>query len=565
MLKYILIMVEDKHGPEVTEQSPKKPDYSAVLPEDNWLGVTPEELGSFQQDLAKEIAIKASKPTDLLSPADLSVLHDRVTLAMLDEVVHPDIGAYYLATIAEVAEEMKSEQLSPHEYSMKTADLALIHDEERQNPVNPDFRLPALQQEPWFLESPEDFQTQVTARVQLLAAVGVKLRGRLDDIVKNEALTMKKKEFKELIRCEGVWPSLCQIFQDLFEEDPEASGYFGIRLKMPNREIGDRDPEEDPANAPNILKRIDDYKTELRQKLEGQGYSRIDAKRAVAVAYNLLYIGDAIESADKGKNAGDFVTFNPSARVFYHPADQARGKWGIVKEGEEEQVGFDEDWGGNIGDWTISRREVDQNFRENLTRRQEIPPFTKLPFPETMMISLYEFIKINDDQGEEISLAQALLDGLDLESLNLEGLDPDVFATWRDSARTVHAFYKFLTNEGPQNNDFDFTDLRGTLSKLTNPKSKLPLQEVYSDPEYIAWCILGYYGLDLSTSTPLVSLHSLGIVHEMSYTHMLNLNAFRQLGISRKTLREVKRLTGALMLPKVRSIQRNFKAFFENF
>lgn len=545
------------------------PNYEAVIPEDNWLGVTSEELESMPPDLSKKIAVKVLKPTSLIERDDLSQLHDEITAARLDGTVREDYAAYFLAMIAERAEELHTAQFSAHEYSMKTTDLALIHNEERQDPINVAFRLESLTQQPWFLEAPESFQTQVTARVRLLGAAGIKRAGKLEDIVNNPSLTMRREEFKELMKCEGVWFSLQQMFNDLFEQDgtKEEKGYFAIKLKMTNPE-----GKVDFRRATDILNRIDEYRKELREKLMlEKGLSETDARRAVAVAYNLLFIGDAIESADKDRVAYDFVTFSSPDRAFFHPASQARAKWGIIGDVEEghdpEKLGYDEKWGGNIGDWVIFRRETDPKFGERLLTEERIPPFTKLPFPETMMVSLFEFVEVENNQGEEINFAEALLTGdIDIGELDLDSLNAEVFGTWRDTARTVYSVYKFLTSEtvGGRTPDFDFTELRGALHKLIKPGSNLPLQEVYQDPEYIAWCILGYYGLDLATSTPMVERLSLGSTSEENYTHFLKSKVFRQLGVSRDIVQEVSRLIAASDSALQRSMKRSLKSLLEN-
>jgi hypothetical protein len=148
----------------------------------------------------------------------------------------------------------------------------------------------------------------------------------------------------------------------------------------------------------------------------------------VSLAWDFLYIGNTLESADTGRQLPPSEFMSDNVRTMYHMHAKLMGKVGVVKEGKPEDLekymknsGEEEmSLGGPILGWLEHLLKMDEikglkfddpkSFRNKIKTRKE----GYKPFPERTGVSLIEMLKVPILEGDvlkEMPLSEVLLKG----------------------------------------------------------------------------------------------------------------------------------------------------------
>ncbi|HCU21760.1 MAG TPA: hypothetical protein DF698_02485 [Candidatus Atribacteria bacterium] len=363
----------------------------------------------------------------------------------------------------------------------------------------------------WFRNKPDNFQGTISdwqqvirARINITNASYIKAEVAALDGEKaknNSYLKLSEKELKIIYEMEGVRDSMQNIVKDFFalEEDPKSKAKF---LVLKGKEVNG-----EPWNK--VLVNFRDYQQTLVTNLiESKHMSENDARGAVAVAWNFLYISNVFESADtKREIGGDCANiFGEQIRAMMHPLSKARQKFigkDANKRKEEGSHGTEEGWGGNVGAWfadMVTWTDTSAQFVDKLEDG------TMKPFPKRIGASMVEMmtIKIEDEDkkmdGAEMSLAQALIDG---KKVNFNRADSNLFGNYGDKWDTFFKYYNYSTGKnliqwGKNLNEWtnDLSDILAKIKDIKTPgMDKIQMFQDLDTPEAIGWIMLNSVGI----------------------------------------------------------------------
>lgn len=339
----------------------------------------------------------------------------------------------------------------------------------------------------WYKKLPRRERDLRHVRAKLLNGVAWKqmIRNKdVDKLMSNEAIDLNKHELKLLMEMPHVEEALRLMFGELFEVNPGESKNL-LTIKKDRRPDGTISRELDPE-VQNILEHFQDYKEKLALRIQfprGKDESNSDYEQritemyndhdffdgkevkktyknkktggvlertvweggnktkegmefraAVAVAWEFMYIGNLLESADEDRLLKPSEPVSDKLRTMIHPLAKAMGKWGIYKgdkeghkgvygkdekEGKYDVVtGEEEPMGGPIAAWVLYHLEMDEvksrkyedSFRYKLLKRES----GYRPLPKRMAASLVEMLEVpvedKDGKIEMVFLSEALMD-----------------------------------------------------------------------------------------------------------------------------------------------------------
>ncbi|MGB9911492.1 MAG: hypothetical protein ACPLKP_02700 [Microgenomates group bacterium] len=412
---------------------------------------------------------------------------------------------------------------------------AFVSAEDAQVAIDP--RLFETQPPAWYRRLDDRWQEIIRARIAILMGCYPKrARGHLDlgIMVENADVRIERDALDFMWReMPGFRIALATMINDLFEIREEIPPGLS---KEKNNAVFLMVLKEEARKEGGILDRFADYKKELISRLKqyfeknpdllikkGEGIPQFSpenaARGAVAVAWNLLFLGNAVDSGDQGdlgyldrvppEVSGEELKINPAkgrkvtnpivyaeqARAMMLPFDKAWSKF----YREMEKVGTEETWLGRLGDYVAERMRHDPEFRRKFFRRE-----IRI-IPQRLFASWFDLITFKDK--DEASLGRKLVEApkknideglcdfsnpeeLDFSKISSSELWGGYADIW-DSARKI---YEMIGGKNPlkMENVFEWRQILATaLSKLRNT----PLAPYYKDPEILVSCLAGAVGL----------------------------------------------------------------------
>jgi len=424
---------------------------------------------------------------------------------------------------------------------------ALVSAEDAQMAIDP--RLFETQPPAWYRNLSEKWQEVIRARIAILMGCYPKrARGHLDLAVmaENADVRIDRDALDTMWReMPGFRIAVATILEDLFEirkefppglEEKEENGVYLIVLKEGAREI----LEKFADYKRKLIALLEDYlrgNPELL-KVEGtpQFSPRTAARAAVAAAWNLFFVGNAVDSGDQGdlskieeiqkkskiseedlknnptvgRKVSNPIVFAEQARAMMLPFDKAWSK--TIRIGED-RVGTEETWLGNLGDYVAERNRHDPKFREDLFRR------VRRIIPQRLFASWFDLINFENEGGKKVSVGKKLCDA-NKKRLEIEGLwdfaDPneidfsklpssELWGEYADAWDSARKIYEMIGGKNPlkmENVGLWRQTLATSLSKLR----KTPLAPYFKDSQILVACIAGSVGLTQFTSEYLLTL-----------------------------------------------------------
>jgi len=453
-----------------------------------------------------------------------------------------------LAKGEEVNKEMLKAQREQLEMWVRGEYDALVSAEDAQMAIDP--RLFETQPPAWYRNLSEKWQEVIRARIAILMGCYIKRKSGHRDLaamVDNEEVRIERDALDTMWReMPGFRTAVATILEDLFEirkefppglEHKEENGVYLMVLKEGAREILERFADY----KKKLVALLEDYLKRNPQLLkveEAPQFSpRTAARAAVAAAWNLFFVGNAVDSGDQGdlskieeirrktkisdkdlknnptvgRKVGNSTVFGEQARAMMLPFDKAWAK--AVRT--EDRVGTEETWLEKLGDYIAERIRHDPKFREEFFKRE------RRIVPQRLFASWFDLTTFEGEEiGEkDVSLGVKLctaakhpvgvgelwdfsnhqeIDFRDLKSSELWGEYADAW----DSSRKV---YEMIGGKKPlkMENAAEWTQtLANALSKLR----RTPLVPYYSDPQILLSCIAGSVGLTEFTNSYLLNV-----------------------------------------------------------
>jgi hypothetical protein len=281
----------------------------------------------------------------------------------------------------------------------------------------------------------------------------------------------------------GVRESLETFVGTLLEFYKEDGNIF-LRIKQDGGQVK---PE-----VMGILENFLDYKENLAKYILNHNIggvkSLVEARGAVATAWNFLSIGNVMESADLLRIGG-----GDKIRTMMRPLDKAFNKWKI---GKGAMTGEEENFGGSVGSWMLYKFETNPNFREKL--KKGYADGSLRPFPVRMGVGMLEVIDVETETGEKVKLAEALMNRTKIKTKYSEA--PLLFkfsSLWGASMDAFnYAIGKNILEYGKNSGEWvaKLGDTLASLRSMKVLKGDRTLRFV-DDPEYMVWVIANSIGL----------------------------------------------------------------------
>ncbi len=365
-----------------------------------------------------------------------------------------------------------------------------------------------------FLQKPErnsvaDWQQLIRARVCLANAAYIKAKVAAMDGEKakgNDWLNLTERELRLIYEEPGVKWAMESIMDDFFERDSSDTRAYFLALRKKN--FG----EEGEIEWKDVLASFREYQEGLIGKLEEMGMEPLEAKAAVAMAWNFLYVSNAVESADNYRDIpGNCANvFGEQVRSMMHPMAKAKRKFGVAPDLDEKSKaqGTEEGWGGPLGAW-FAEMLMWTDIRPDIIKGLNEGTFK--PFPDRIGASMLEMLGVKVLKGgagvAKMSLAQALLEK---KEVVFEGSDSNLFGDYCDKWDTWYRYY--LTAVGKSRLDVKtFSEWTSTLpdifAKLATMKTVNDEQRMFADltgANAISWMIANSVGLERSPKLMLV-------------------------------------------------------------
>lgn len=286
----------------------------------------------------------------------------------------------------------------------------------------------------------------------------------------------------------------------------------------------ERDTENEKLGAARIA-RLSKYKDDLIERLKGyfernpnlisaqathNGPSlnpELAARAAFSTAWNFLFLGNAVESGDVGRNVKQSEAWAEQLRAMIRPLDKGKSKWGVGKKQEEDKVATDESWGGPLGDWMAER------CRHNPEFNLDVKEGRRRYFPTRMAASFFDLTTFGDAKKDCPDPKVAPIWGKTLSEIFTETCKPvavpdnpnlfdfnqpdtvdfnlleasgtsELWGGYMDTMDSARVVYRFIN--GTFKKEVGVPQLSTALKKL---RAESLLEPIYSDPQLIAACI----------------------------------------------------------------------------
>ena len=222
-----------------------------------------------------------------------------------------------------------------------------------------------------------------------------------------------------------------------------------------------------------------------------------DARGAVAVAWNFLYISNVFESADTGRDIkGDRANvFGEQIRAMMHPLSKAKNKF-IKGKIDDKSHGTEEGWGGNVGAWfadMLTWSDTRTRFGEQLNGGR------MKPFPERIGVSMIDLMEVKTDDGLTMSLARALISK---KKINFNKADSNLFGEYGDKWDSFFKYYYYSTGKnliqfGKNLSEWSngLADVLAKIRSIKIPGSEEQMFHELDTPEAFGWIMLNSVGI----------------------------------------------------------------------
>ncbi len=327
----------------------------------------------------------------------------------------------------------------------------------------------------WFKRAPDrfrnkpennrdfDWQQLIRARINLTNASYIKAQvGAMDNEAakKNQYLRLSERELNIIYHEPGVKISLEKVVDDFFKRDgSEPKAYF---LALKDGKLGEKERKEIYASFRNY------QDTLVMSLMSNQKMSEIDAKAAVAMAWNFLYVCNVFESADNNRDIGGNCgnIYAEQIRAMIHPLSKAKRKFGVQPDLDENSraQGTEEAWGGLVGGWfadMVSWSDTRQWFVGGLQNGNI------RPFPVRIGASMIELLEVQAYSNEKtlvkMSMAQALMEKRDIK---FGETDSNLFGDYCDKWDTFSKMADFCAGKVPLEAGPKFRGWTNTLADL---------------------------------------------------------------------------------------------------
>jgi hypothetical protein len=487
----IPVLLNPGEGEEKPPIDPKSPAGRILIPIQLRLKTGVPVTQRFIEELLDELDILIGKGE--IAPEEYALVGGVLAEAYLAATTPEPMGAV-ATTLDKVANAMKetaTREVSTYE--------VFVNAEFLQQPIA--LQLDTFPPE-WFKRLSPEEQHLVRVRLRLANAAAVKRRwGDIDGekTKGNEFLSLTQREFSLLYNMPGARWAMEQYAHQLFSPRRENGNYF-LEIK-PNPNPEDSSKKYDPTILEQLLSFQEFQERLIKEMLVKKIVeSPADARAAAAAAWNFLFVGNIVESADIQREVNPSGVFGEQLRAFMHPLAKAISKY---KAHIPTPVGTEEGWGGKVGIWIASRITKDPNFKQRLTlqRGTESFPDRIKPFPERMFASLPEIIEVETEKGK-MSMAQALYEK---KRILTQKTDSDIFGQYNDVWDSAWKVYYYATGKVP----LEWPKIGEWANPLADAKAKLNgndlLRPYYQDPEMMLWIIANSIGLLTSSSELLLT------------------------------------------------------------
>lgn len=387
---------------------------------------------------------------------------------------------------------------------------------------------------PWFKELGPNEQRLWMVRIKLVNGAAYKQALRNVDAEKlmfNRALDISRDELKLLLEMPKFQESMQEMFTDLleWEDDKAKPGFRYLRLKK-----RERTPDEIKKNVVGrplddntkiFLTHFEAYKEQLALRMDGEkepekAYSSgkrasIETRSAVGAAWNFLYVGNLIESADVDRQLKPTEIVSDKIRTMIHPLQKALGKWGVYKEGQgklEGVTGEEEPMGGDIASWVKYHLELGE-IRGDSSFRNKLLSGEIKPFPKRTLCSIAELFvvekKMSNGKVEKNTMAELIMKKEKIQLGNdYLGNDLDIYSDYRDIMDGCKTAYTYLSGaaeygknpkEWARKFNADIALIRQYNANGVDKKTGVrfrPNLNFVDDPEFTAWVIAASTGFD---------------------------------------------------------------------
>lgn len=436
---------------------------------------------------------------------------------------------------------------------------AFVSAEDAQVAIDP--RLFETQPQAWYRNLNENWQEVMRARIAILMGCYPKrARGHLDLAVmaENADVRIDRGALDFMWReMPGFRIAMATIVHDLFEireEVPPGLAPVGENKVwlMVLQESARQGKKGKEWGEEGVLGKFAEYKKKLISNLEkyfeensdllkandGAPHltTRVAARAAVASAWNLFFVSNAVDSGDqgdlsklekvkrianptekeyednptRGRKVTNPVVYAEQARAMMLPWDKAYGK-SIREEGK---VGTEETWLGDLGDYIAERNRHDSGFKRQFYSRE------RRIVPQRLFASWFDLTTfVKGPAGIEISVGRKLCGArkrpvgtgslydfsrpkqIDFSKLSSSELWGEYSDTW-DSARKI---YEMIGGKNPLKME-NIEVWRQTLANALSKVRGTPLAPYYRDPELLVSCVAGSVGLTEFASDYLLPL-----------------------------------------------------------
>lgn len=434
-----------------------------------------------------------------------------------------------------------------------------------------------------------------------------------EDARKNEVYNLSTMELRMLYEVPEIRESMETFVQDLFEFYEEDGRKF-LRLKLVKNADGSlkKDDKGGYILDPEVAKKVGDigtdnsfelYKEEMFKKmalkklyptrtseidadwklfyqneilayinksrenprnrnktnaeLEGEWITinALEEKRAVATAWNLLCVGNIIESADTCRHLKPTQLNSDKIRTMMMPLEKFIGKSGMRRG---ELKGDEELFGGKITLWAKRRFEQEgATFAERIVYAADHDIRTMTPeqakwrlFPKRMMCSFNDMYLAETESGEKITLSQALMEK---KKIVFKDDDADVFVSLRDTWDEVITVTPFMIGKGeysPIQQGEKFASAIEKWRGLVTGINRIKLSDggfsheiTPERPEFYAWLLANAVGLELNLDIPILDRKAFKADKDTYNDHVDNM--IRLLDLSPAQSSEVRRILSA--------------------
>lgn len=296
----------------------------------------------------------------------------------------------------------------------------------------------------------------------------------------------------------------------------------------------------------------------------------LEEKRAVATAWNFLFVGNIVESADIYRQLKPTQVNSDKIRTLMMPLEKFLQKLNIRKG---LLRGTEESFGGSIFLWAKKRYEEEgEKFASKLITAADQDRDTLTDekvkwrlFPKRVMCSFNDMYVVETEDKQTMTMSEALLSSYSekngeakkKKTISFKEDDADVFVYLRDTWDEILTVNPFLIGKGeysPVQQEDKFAaaveKMKGlvtsidkiqlTSKEIAKPENKdksFGYEGFVDYPEYYAWLIANSVGLEMNLDIPVLNMVALKTDSDTynddvnNFVRLLNLDSSKSLKV----------------------------------